>query len=41
MGGYKSDYDLDDEWESESLDEELDNWEEDDSWQDDDLPDER
>ncbi|ALP42570.1 hypothetical protein [Aeromonas schubertii] len=42
MGGHKPDYDLDDEWEPESWEEELDDWEDDDSWQDDDdFPDER
>ncbi|MFM5463512.1 hypothetical protein [Aeromonas simiae] len=42
MGGHKPDYDLDDEWEPESWEEDLDDWEDDDSWQeDDDFPDER
>ncbi|MEW7867121.1 hypothetical protein [Aeromonas diversa] len=42
MGGHKPDYDLDDEWEPESWEEELDDWDDDDSWQDDDdFPDER
>ncbi|ELI6418619.1 TPA: hypothetical protein ACNUWH_002135 [Aeromonas salmonicida subsp. salmonicida] len=42
MGGHKPDYDLDDEWEPESWEEELDEWEEeldeweDESWLDDD-----
>ncbi|WP_254924736.1 hypothetical protein [Aeromonas sp. A35_P] len=35
MGGHKQDYDLDDEWEPESWEDELDEWE-DESWQDDD-----
>ncbi|ASI21707.1 hypothetical protein [Aeromonas salmonicida] len=35
MGGHKPDYDLDDEWEPESWEEELDEWE-DESWLDDD-----
>jgi len=35
MGGHKPDYDLDDDWEPESWEEELDEWE-DESWQDDD-----